>query len=77
MAEAAAPALGGELPISDQTSKEVSTQSEEGGRKGMREGELLFVLNMLITSPPPPHPPAYTHDRKPSRRWGSGRHGTR
>ena len=38
MAEAAAPALGGELPISDQTSKEVSTQSEERGRKGMREG---------------------------------------
>ena len=59
MADAAAPALGGELPISDQTSKEVSTQRVEGERS-QEEGELFVLLHAYG----PPHPPPYTLTRQ-------------
>ena len=56
MAEAAAPALGGELPISDQTSKEVRTH-KRGGRDvaGGREGIVCLNTQHSRTSPPPTH----------------------
>ena len=75
MAEAAAPALGGELPISDQTSKEVSTH-KRGGRDvaGGREGRESLSEHPTLTDLPTPLTP---YDRRLSRRWGSGRRGTK